>query len=82
MRDEYDFSKAKRGAVLSSPGKTRITIMLDTDVIEGFRARAEAAGTGYQTEINRALRQYLAEGGEQLTLAALRQMIREELHAS
>ena len=46
MRDEYDFSKAKRGAVLPSPGKTRITIMLDTDVIEGFRARAEAAGTG------------------------------------
>lgn len=81
MRDEYDFSKGKRGAVLPSPGKTRITIMLDTDVIEGFRARAEAAGTGYQTEINRALRQYLAEGGEPLTLAALRQMIREELHA-
>ncbi|CAM5319423.1 BrnA antitoxin family protein [Rhodanobacter lindaniclasticus] len=79
MRDEYDFSKAKRGAVLPSPGKTRITIMLDTDVIEGFRVRAEAAGTGYQTEINRALRQYLAEGGEQLTLAALRRMIREEL---
>lgn len=79
MREEYNFSKAKRGAVIPSPAKTRITIMLDTDVIEGFRARAEAAGTGYQTEINRALRQYLAEGGEPLTLTALRQMIREEL---
>lgn len=80
MRDEYDISKAKCCAVIPSPGKARITIMLDTDVIDGFRARAEAAGTGYQTEINRALRQYLAEGGEQLTLAALRRMVREELH--
>ena len=33
LRDEYDFSKAKRGAVVQSPGKTRITIMLDDDVI-------------------------------------------------
>jgi hypothetical protein len=30
MRKEYDFSKGKRGAVIPSPGKTRITIMLDT----------------------------------------------------
>lgn len=80
MRDEYDFSKAKRGAVIPSPGKTRITIMLDTDVIEGFRARAERAGTGYQTEINRVLRQYLAAGGGHLTRESLRQVIREELH--
>ena len=34
MRDQYDFSKGKRGAVLDSPGKTRITIMLDDAVIE------------------------------------------------
>lgn len=80
MRDEYDFSKGRRGAVIPSPGKTRITIMLDTEVIENFRARAEATGTGYQTEINRVLRQYLAQGGEHLTLESLRQVIREELH--
>ena len=41
MRREYDFSKGKRGAVIPSIGKTRITIMLD-DVIEFFRAKAEA----------------------------------------
>ncbi len=52
MRKEYDFSQGKRGAVLPSPGKTRVTIMLDDDVIEAFRARAEAAGHGYQTMIN------------------------------
>lgn len=80
MRDEYDFSNAKRGAVIPSAGKTRITIMLDDDVIEAVRQRAEAAGSGYQTEINRVLREYLAGGS--LTLEALRMMIREELRAA
>ena len=60
MRDEYDFSKGKRGAVIASPGKTRVGIMLDDDVIEAFRARAERAGTGYQTLINSVLRDALA----------------------
>jgi uncharacterized protein (DUF4415 family) len=51
-----DFSKGKRGAGDPFAGKTRITIMLDDDVIEAFRRRAEAAGRGYQTEINRCSR--------------------------
>lgn len=82
MRSEYNFSKGKRGAVVASPGKTRITIMLDDDIIELFRQKAEVAGSGYQTEINRVLREYLASGGEPITLDALRQVIREELHAA
>lgn len=82
MRNEYDFSKAERGAVLASPGKTRITIMLDDDVIELFRQKAEAAGTAYQTEINRVLRECLASGGRPIALDALRQVIREDLHAA
>lgn len=87
MRKEYDFSKGKRGAVLPSPGKTRITIMLDDDVIEFFRARAEAQGSGYQTMINAALRELLsgAKGGSPddrpLTVAVLRKVLREELQA-
>ena len=44
MRKEYDFSGGKRGAVASTPGKTRITIMLDNEVIEYFRERAETQG--------------------------------------
>jgi uncharacterized protein (DUF4415 family) len=59
VRKEYDFSNGKRGAVIPSPGKTRITIMLDDDVIEFFRAKAEAQGSGYQTMINSALRDVL-----------------------
>ncbi|MFT3720567.1 BrnA antitoxin family protein [Pseudorhodoferax sp.] len=85
MRKEYDFSKATRGAVVASPGKTRITIMLDDDVIEFFRAKAEAQGTGYQTLINAALRAALAEEPRKssedkpLTAAVLRKILREEL---
>lgn len=59
MKDEYDFSSAKRGAVASSKGKTRITIMLDDVVIEAARALAESEGYGYQTAINNTLRRAL-----------------------
>ena len=86
MRKEYDFSKAKRGAVIPSPGKTRITIMLDDDLIEFFRAKAEAQGGGYQTMINAALRASVAQKQSKsaedkpLTIAVLRKILREELH--
>ena len=82
MRDEYDFSTAGRGAVIASPGKMRITIMLDEDVIEAFRQRAEKAGTGYQTLINAALRDVIARPKEKpLTISTLRKVLREELHS-
>ncbi len=86
MRKEYDFSKGKRGAVIASPGKTRITIMLDDDILEFFRAKAEAGGSGYQTLINAELRAAVAQGAgkdsELLTVARLRQILREELHTA
>ena len=88
MRDEYDFSKAKRGAVIPSPGKTRITIMLDDDVIDYFRNQAEADGVGYQTLINALLRKASLSAATKktdskpLTVATLRRVLREELHAS
>ena len=84
MRDEYDFSKAKRGAVIPSPGKTRITIMLDDEIIEHFRAQAENEGIGYQTLINALLRKAVVGAGKAeakpLTVATLRRVLREELH--
>jgi len=80
MSKPYDFSKGKRGPVISSPGKTRITIMLDNDVIEAFRARAEAQGTGYQTAINEALRAAIS-AEPPLTAETLRQILRQELHS-
>ena len=79
MRKEYDFSRGKRGAVIPSPGKTRITIMIDDEVIEAFRAKAEGAGRGYQTLINEALRAALAENDRPLTAKMMREIVREEL---
>ncbi len=78
MKAEYDFSKAKRGAVIPAvPGKTRITIRLDNELIEWFRARVNDAGGGnYQSLINDALRAYVNQQGLE---SALRKVIREEL---
>lgn len=82
MRDEYDFSRAQRGAVIASPGKTRITIMIDDDVIEAFRARAEAEGCGYQTAINAALRAALDADNAPVTVAVLRRELRKALKSA
>ena len=79
MRAEYDFSKGKRGAVIPQKGKTRISIFIDNTVLEAFRTRAEKAGTGYQTMMNDALRQYLADADQPVTEKVLRQVLRQEL---
>jgi len=78
MKPEYDFSKARRGAVVpAAPGKTRITIRLDADVIDWFRAQVNEAGGGnYQTLINEALKAHIQQYGLERTL---RRLIREEL---
>ena len=83
MRKEYDFAKGKRGAVVSSPGKTRITIRLDDDVLDWFKKQVEEAGGGnYQTLINQVLREHMASAREPLE-ETLRRVVREELqHAS
>ncbi len=80
MKQEYDFSKGKRGAVdPTPPGKTRITIRLDNDVIEWFRLQVETAGGGnYQTLINQALREHIWER-EDLLEDTFRRILREEL---
>lgn len=79
MRKEYDFSKAKRGPVIRSKGKTRITICIDDDVIEGFRKMGDEQGRGYQTLINAALRQTLASVHRPVDATTLRRILREEL---
>ncbi len=81
MKKEYDFSKARRGQVVKTSGKTRITIFLDDDVLEAFRKRAEAAGRGYQTMINEALRTALGENPQGIDAQTIRRIIREETAA-
>jgi uncharacterized protein (DUF4415 family) len=78
MREEYDFSKGKRGAVLPNAGKTRVTIMLDDGVIEAFRAKAETSGQGYQTMMNTALRAAIDPDSSPVTLAMLRRELRKQ----
>jgi hypothetical protein len=79
MKDEYDFRHGVRGPIESPQGKTRITIRLDDDILEWFRAKAHQVGGGnYQTMINRALREYI-QGQEEPLEETLRRVLREEL---
>jgi uncharacterized protein (DUF4415 family) len=82
MKDSYDFSKGKRGAVIPTPpGKERITIRLDADILDYFRDQVERAGGGnYQSAINAVLREYL-EGKKAAPHIEdiVRRVIREEL---
>lgn len=82
MKTEYDMTHAKRGAVVSPAGKTRITIYLDERVLDAFRRRAEQEGKGYQTLINEALSATLEENNAPVTISKLRQVLREELHTA
>ena len=78
MKTEYDFSQAKRGAVIPQTGKTRITIYIDDDVLESFRKRGDSVGKGYQTIMNEALREYLNKVQPPLNEETLRRVIQEE----
>jgi len=80
MKKSDDFSRGTRGAVVPVPkGKTRITIRIDDDVLDWFRAQVNAAGGGnYQTMINSALREFI-ENRRMPLEKTLRRVIREEL---
>ena len=79
MKRQYHFSKGKRGAVIVPTGKTRITIYIDTDILEEFRERADSSGGGYQTMINEALRVHLGKARQPVDSRTLRRILREEL---
>jgi uncharacterized protein (DUF4415 family) len=80
MRKEYDFHEGKRGPVVATPpGKARITIRLDQDVVDWFKERVNDAGGGnYQSLINQALREHITQAREPLE-ETLRRVVREEL---
>ena len=75
MKAEYNFSKGKRGALLPQRGKTRIPIVIDNEVLDAFRDAAEKRGTGYQTMMHEALKNYLKEAAPALTKAELLKVI-------
>ena len=83
MKAEYDFADAKRGAVRSAKGKTRVTLYLDDAVLDAFRLQAQDLGLGYQTLINETLRgTVLKKQPKPVTISVLRRVLREELHAA
>ena len=80
MKAKYDFSKARRGAVLPASGnKVRITIRLDRAILDWFKTKVEAQGGGnYQTMLNDALQAHIAHQ-EQPLEDMLRRVVREEI---
>ena len=57
-----DWTDARRG-LLYRPVKKQITLRLDADVVAWFRANAPN-GRGYQTEMNRVLREHAAKASK------------------
>nr|DAJ34938.1 MAG TPA: antitoxin [Caudoviricetes sp.] len=51
MREEYDFSKARKNPYAKKL-KQQITINLDTEVIDFFKQMSSTSGIPYQTLIN------------------------------
>lgn len=79
MKAEYDFSQGRRGAVRSSPGKTRITIRIDDDVLQWFRDQViSQSGGSYQSMMNDVLRHHVLGQYEPLE-DTLRRVLREEM---
>jgi uncharacterized protein (DUF4415 family) len=59
-----DWSGAKRG-LFYRPVKQQLTLRLDADVIAWFKHHSRH-GKGYQTRINRALREYVKGQAEKI----------------
>ena len=51
MRDEYDFTEAKRNPYAKKL-KKQITINIDTETVDYFKSMAASTGIPYQTLIN------------------------------
>jgi uncharacterized protein (DUF4415 family) len=80
MKEEYDFSESKQGAVVPmASSKTRVTIALDDEILDWFRAQVHKRGGGdYQALIYDALCEYINRSKEPLE-QMLRRVIREEI---
>ncbi|MEZ5453363.1 MAG: BrnA antitoxin family protein [Thiothrix sp.] len=78
MKNQYDFSDGKRGAVIKT-NKEKITIRLDPEVLQWFRDQVKGGGN-YQSLINEALKAHIKQEGQSLE-TVLRRVIREKMEA-
>jgi len=68
MREEYDFSNARRAKDVphlsklqaEAKNKTCVIIMLDNEVLQSYQEQAEAKGLEYKTLINNTLMESVA----------------------
>lgn len=78
MKNEYDFSRGKRGPAISTQGKTRITINLDSAILERIKAESARTGIGYESLINEALVQHIGKVEKPMIADPVRIIVREE----
>ncbi len=80
MKDEYDFSKAKRGPVVPLPShQTEIRLRLDTDTLDWLKERVSTVGGGsYQEMLNAILRAYIKTQEDDTLLKAITEGVRQE----
>ena len=67
MKSDYDFTDSQRNPYAKSL-KKQITIRLETDVIDYFKAMSQEAGMPYQSLINLYLRE-CARSGRKISLS-------------
>jgi hypothetical protein len=78
MKQEIDFTKGKRGALLPSKGKTRITIFIDDTGLSAFRARRKGRYR-IANDDEPGAEGFLMDKTEPVTESVLRQVIREKV---
>lgn len=63
MKENYDFSQGKRGAIIPTPSdQIKVTITLDKEIIKWFQSKVHESGGGnYHQLINQALQDYIQE---------------------
>ncbi len=60
MRDEYDFTKGERGKFFKPNAQMNLPVYLEADVLDYFKAKAQAKGVELNVMINDLLKKDIA----------------------
>ena len=60
MRDEYDFAKGERGKFFKPNADMNLPVYLEADVLDYFKAKAQAKGVELNVMVNELLKKYIA----------------------
>jgi uncharacterized protein (DUF4415 family) len=81
MKKEYDFSSGVRGKFYRPP-KVQKTLRLDADVVEHFIVQAAKQHTGYQTLINKTLREAIQQPSGTVDIRVLRKELQSVIRSA